>query len=177
MNLFDIIAGKVSIHPDLLAIPCFKQLWDADKSRDKANANRYIQYIILKNYHSSPYVLSMSAEDIEPRLKKELFGDKDYKLPVTVISCEQDYRGFLYTRTLRMLDNMRNKIDSISNYYQQSLDEDLDEKKIKDLLAGMTSVGGVLKSIDSLETMVKAEELAIGKVKGDAKVNPYELAK
>lgn len=41
----------------------------------------------------------------------------------------------------------------------------------------MTSVGGVLKSIDSLETMVKAEELAIGKVKGDAKVNPYELAK
>jgi len=25
--------------------------------------------------------------------------------------------------------------------------------------------------------MVKAEELAIGKVKGDVKVNPYELAK
>lgn len=27
----------------------------------------------------------------------------------------------------------------------------LDEKKIKDLLAGMTSVGGVLKSIDSMK--------------------------
>ena len=177
MNLFDIIAGKVSIHPDLLAIPCFKQLWDADKSRDKADANRYIQYIILKNYHSSPYVLSMSAEDIEPRLKKELFGDKDYKLPVTVISCEQDYRGFLYTRTLRMLDNMRNKIDSISNYYQQSLDEDLDEKKIKDLLAGMEKVKGTYQTLDFLEKAVKTEELNNSKVRGGSEINSYELPK
>ena len=72
---------------------------------------------------------------------------------------------------------MRLKLDSISNYYKDSLEVELDEKKIKDLLAGMTSVGGVLKSIDSLENMVKAEELSMGKVKGDAKVNPYELAK
>lgn len=72
---------------------------------------------------------------------------------------------------------MRLKLDSISNYYKDSLEVELDEKKIKDLLAGMTSVGGVLKSIDSLENMVKAEELSMSKVKGDAKVNPYELAK
>lgn len=76
-----------------------------------------------------------------------------------------------------MLDNMRLKLDSISKYYKESLDDTLDEKKIKDLLAGMTSVGNVLKSIDTLENMVKAEEVAMGKVKGDAKVNPYELVK
>ena len=76
-----------------------------------------------------------------------------------------------------MLDNMRLKLDSISKYYKESLDDTLDEKKIKDLLAGMTSVGNVLKSIDTLENMVKSEEVAMGKVKGDAKVNPYELVK
>lgn len=72
---------------------------------------------------------------------------------------------------------MRLKLDSISKYYKESLDDTLDEKKIKDLLAGMTSVGNVLKSIDTLENMVKAEEVAMGKVKGDAKVNPYELVR
>ena len=41
----------------------------------------------------------------------------------------------------------------------------------------MTSVGNVLKRIDTLENMVKAEEVAMGKVKGDAKVNPYELVR
>lgn len=72
---------------------------------------------------------------------------------------------------------MRLKLDSISKYYKESLDDTLDEKKIKDLLAGMTSVGNVLKSIDTLENVVKAEEVTIGKVKGDAKINPYELAR
>lgn len=72
---------------------------------------------------------------------------------------------------------MRLKLDSISKYYKESLDDTLDEKKIKDLLAGMTSVGNVLKSIDTLENMVKSEEVAMGKVKGDAKVNPYELVR
>ena len=76
-----------------------------------------------------------------------------------------------------MLDNLRLKLDSISKYYKESLDDTLDEKKIKDLLAGMTSVGNVLKSIDTLENMVKSEEVAMGKVKGDAKVNPYELVR
>lgn len=76
-----------------------------------------------------------------------------------------------------MLNNMRLKLDSISNYYKESLDDTLDEKKIKDLLAGMTSVGKVMESINSLEDMVKSEEVAIGRVKGDAKVNPYELVK
>lgn len=72
---------------------------------------------------------------------------------------------------------MRLKLDSISNYYKESLDDTLDEKKIKDLLAGMTSVGKVMESINSLEDMVKSEEVAIGRVKGDAKINPYELVK
>lgn len=177
MNLFDIVAGQVKIHPDLLAIPCFKQLWDADKTNSKEKANKYIQYVILKNYHQSPYVLSMVQKDIEPRLKLEMFGDKDYKLPVEVISCEQDYKGFLYTRTLRMLDNMRKKIDSISNYYEESLDEELDEKKIKDLLAGMEKVKGTYQTLDYLDKAVKTEELNNSKIRGGSEMNPYELPK
>ena len=70
---------------------------------------------------------------------------------------------------------MRLKLDSISKYYKDSLGEDLDEKKIKDLLAGMTSVGNVIKSIDALETMVKAEEISNSRIKGDAKLNPFEI--
>lgn len=71
---------------------------------------------------------------------------------------------------------MRLKLDSISSYYKDSLGEELDEKKIKDLLAGMTNVGKVLESIESLETAVKSEDaIRTKRVKGDAKINPFEL--
>lgn len=175
MKLFDIVGGKVVIHSDALGIPCFKRVWDADKA-DKEHATKVISYIVLKNKWDSPYVQSMDADTIENKLKLELFND-NYELTEDELACEKQYKTFCYTRTLEMLDNMRLKLDSISRYYKESLDDALDEKKIKDLLAGMTSVGGVLKSIDSLENMVKAEEVAMGKVKGDAKVNPYELAR
>lgn len=175
MKLFDIVGGKVVIHSDALGVPCFKRVWDTDKA-DKEHATKVISYIVLKNKWDSPYVLSMDADTIESKLKQELFDNK-YELTEDELACEKQYKEFCYTRTLEMLDNMRLKLDSVSKYYKESLDDTLDEKKIKDLLAGMTSVGGVLKSIDSLENMVKAEEVVMGKVKGDAKVNPYELAR
>lgn len=176
MKLFDLVGGKVKIHPDAIGIPCFRKVWDADKP-DKEHATKVISYIVLMNKWDSPYVQSMDEDSRELKLKKEIFDDENYKLTTEELICEDEYKTLLNTRALQMLNNMRLKLDSVSKYYKESLDDTLDEKKIKDLLAGMTSVGGVLKSIDSLETMVKAEELAIGKVKGDAKVNPYELAK
>lgn len=176
MKLFDIVGGKVVIHPDAIGIPCFKKVWDADKP-DKEHATKVISYIVLMNKWDSPYVQSMDEDSRELKLKKEIFDDENYKLTTEELICEDEYKTLLNTRALQMLNNMRLKLDSVSKYYKESLDDTLDEKKIKDLLAGMTSVGGVLKSIDSLETMVKAEEVAIGKVKGDAKVNPYELAR
>lgn len=176
MKLADIVGGKVVIHPDMLAIPCFKQLWELDKP-DKEYSTRLISYIVLKNKWDSPYVQSMDPETLESTLKKEFFNNSDYELTKDELVCEERYKSFCYTRNLEMLDNMRLKLDSISKYYKESLEDTLDEKKIKDLLAGMTSVGNVFKSLDALENMVKAEELSIGKVKGDAKVNPYELTR
>lgn len=55
MKLADIIGGKVNIHPDMLMIPAFKKLWDADKA-DKETATKQISYIVLKNKYDSPYV-------------------------------------------------------------------------------------------------------------------------
>lgn len=93
MKLFDILGGKVIIHNDALGIPCFKKLWDADKA-DKEIATKQISYIVLKNKYDSPYVQSMSPEEIGPRLRKELFGDANYKLPVEVLEAEQAYINF-----------------------------------------------------------------------------------
>lgn len=171
MKLADIVGGKVVIHPDLLIIPAFRKLWE----KDSDHATKVISYIVLKNKWDSPYVQSMDSSSIESKLKTDFFGNSNYKLTVDEDVAEKEYKNFCYTRTLEMLDNMRLKLDSISKYYKESLGEELDEKKIKDLLAGMTSVGNVIKSIDSLESMVKAEEITSSKIKGDAKLNPFEI--
>lgn len=176
MKLFDILAGKVIIHNDALGIPAFKRLWDTDKA-DKELATKYISYIVLKNKYDSPYVQSMDSDKIGPRLKQELFGDKDKKLPKEVIEAEQAYIAFANTLTLQLLQNARKKLESISRYYSESLTDELDEKKVKDILSGMSSLGNTIKSLDLLESSVRAEELSNSKVRGGGELNPFELPK
>ena len=119
----------------------------------------------------------MDSDKIEPRLKQELFGDKNIKLPKEVIEAEQAYIAFANTLTLQLLQNARKKLESISRYYSESLADELDEKKVKDILAGMGSLGNTIKSLDLLEASVRAEELTNSKVRGGGELNPFEIPK
>lgn len=177
MNLVDIVGGKVIIHPDLYFIPAFRNLYNNDTSKNKKYQEDIITYIVLMWKYNSPYYDSMDASTREKKLKEQIFNDAEYELDELAKVCEAEYKEFQYTRILKMLDAQLGKLDSVTQWYVESINDTLDEKKIKDLLAGMASTSNVIKSIESLKTMVKAEQVAMGKVKGDAKVNPYELAK
>ena len=119
----------------------------------------------------------MDPDSIESKLKEELFDDVNYELSAAEVACEEQFKEFCNTRLLRMLQNMRRKLDSFSDYYEESLGEDLDEKKIEKYLAGFEKVKGAYITLDFLEKAVKTEELSTSKVKGDSKVNPYELTR
>lgn len=130
MKLFDIVGGKVVIHPDAIGIPCFKKVWDTDKP-DKEHSSKVISYIVLMNKWDSPYVQSMDEDSRELKLKKEIFNDENYKLTSEELICEEEYKNLLNTRALQMLNNMRLKLDSVSKYYKESLDDTLDERRLR----------------------------------------------
>jgi len=174
MKLFDIVGGSVSIHADFLALPPMKRYWESTK--DKQHANNVLSFIILCDYWDSPYVKSMNDDIREGKLKEEIFKNKDYQLTPEEQVCRDEYARLLDTRNLKMLKAMRNKIDTVSAYYEDSIGEELDEKRIKDLLAGMEKVKAVFQTVDFLEKAVKAEELDNTKIRGNAQLNPYELA-
>lgn len=173
MRLFDIVAGNVVIHTDTLGLPPFKKIWDSCKNKDLAT--KYISYIVLKNKYDSPYVKSLNKEDLEPTLKQQLFNNSNAKLPEEVLAAEQEYLNFNNTLTLRLLKNARMKLESISKYYQESLTEQLDEKKVKTILSGISTLGETIKSLDILEASVRAEEASTDKVKGGVEINEFEL--
>lgn len=175
MRLFDVLAGKVTIHEEALAIPAFRKVWELDK--DKKHATDILSYIVLQNKWNSPYVTSIANEEERAkRLKTQFFNDADYKLTIEEQIAQDEFLFIQNTATLQLLTNIRLKLDSISQYYKDSLGEELNEKKVKDLLAGMEHADKVLAAIENLEDRVKAEEsMKSKKVRGDAKINPFEL--
>lgn len=176
MKLADIVGGKVVIHADMLVIPCFKTIWDADK-KDKDLATTYISYIVLKNHPDSPYVKSLRHTEIESKLKERFFGDPQHKLPVDVEIAESEYTLWQNTLSLRLLKGLRRKLEDEADYYQNSAGEELDLKMIKDLNDGATKVAGLLKSIAELEKMVQTEEMGMMRIRGGGELNPMEIPK
>ena len=174
MKLFDLLGDRVIVHADMWAIPCFKKFWEATK--DKNHADDVASFIILCDYWNSPYFKSMSPELREKRLKLNKFGKEDYKLTVEEQTCRDEFKELLNTRLLKMLTAVYNKLDTISKYYEDSLEEELDETKIQKLLAGFEKIKGTIQTIDYLENAVKAEELDNSKVRGNVQINPFELA-
>nr|DAD56680.1 MAG TPA: hypothetical protein [Caudoviricetes sp.] len=175
MKLFDIMGDKVVVHAEMWALPPFKKLWESNK--DKKHADDVASFIILCDYWNSPYVKSMNTELREKTLKQSKFGDENYHLTEDEELCRAEYNNLLNTRLLKMLKSMNDKLDTISSYYANSLDEELDETKIQKLLAGFEKVKGTVQTIDFLEKAVKAEELENSKVRGNVQINPYELNK
>lgn len=174
MNLCDIVAGEVVIHPDMLSIPEFYDLWTNDKP-DKKRSTKFIRYIVLKNKFDSPYVKTLDKKDVEPTLKLKFFGDSKYKLPPDVAKAEKAYQAFGNTLSLRLLNASRQKIEQISEYYRTSLEDELNEKKVKDILAGIGELGKTIKALDLLEANVKQEELSNGKIRGGGEMNTFEI--
>lgn len=174
MKLFDILGGKVVIHENALAIPAFKKVWESDKA-DKQHATAILSYIVFKNKWDSPYVLSIPYDQLEIKLKEEFLGDSKYELTKDEQIAEESFIKLQHTRTLDMLDSIRLKLDTFNKYYKDSLLEELDEKKIEKYYAGFAKVKDTFVTLDYLEKAVKAGELETSRVKGDAKVNPFEL--
>ena len=178
LHFFDIVGGEVVVHADLWALPPFEKLWNLDKDPTKAHANKVVKFIILCDYWNSPYVKSISSTELrEKKLKERIFKDENYSLTLEEQISRDEYKELINTRNLKMLTSIMNKLDTISNYYESSLEEELDETKIGKLLAGFEKVKGTMQTIDFLEKSVKAEELDNTKVKGNSQINTYDFVK
>jgi len=173
MNLADIVAGEVVIHPDMLTIPAFKKVWDSFK--DKNLATKYLWYIVLKNKYDSPYVETMERDLIEPTLKKELFNDENYQLPDIVLEAEKVWIARSYSLLEYMLDGLLLKLEGAAKYYHLSKDEEMDLDSIKKLTDGAKNMAGVIESIVKLKSQVRAEEIKNNRVRGGGEMNPFEL--
>ena len=172
MKFFDIVGGKVVIHTDALGIPCFNNIWS--NSKDKADAMNIISYIVLNNHPDSPYVVSMYGQDREAKLNKELFNGKLIK-DERFMYAEESYIEFLDTLPLKMLRGLRKSLELISRYLEDSPNDDMDMKKVKEILSSASLADKAIKSISNLEKQVRKDELETSTVRGGSEIGHYEI--
>ena len=170
--MFDIKGDKISLNTEDLAIPPFREHFNAAK--DKSSALKEIEYVVWLHKWNTPY----TAYPLDTRpsvVAKDVFGDEKYIPTEDVKELEKRFLEFQETPGTRLLSASQTAaeglIAALNDYSRGSLDIDTAIKITRIL----KDVGNIVKSLDIAMKQAKAEQVDAGRVKGGGIIGRYEI--
>lgn len=182
MDLFEIINNRAFPSPHALLIHPFKDMWEADTSKEKGNVIKVFTYIelVCSPKKSNPF-FGYSEEDRPSRVKKEVFGDENYKTTDFMMQGVIKYKELLEiaSPTYPMLTAGLIANDKLKNFLETF---DLDERtqggtaviKPADITRALKEIPDVAKSIVVMREKVQTELVEEAKTRKDRDIGQYE---
>lgn len=181
MKLFDIVNGKLTINnPNVLAIPEFRIIWERDKDSEKDNAKRELSYIVFlcDETVNNPYRAYKELDRIIA-LKKDFIKDLKWEPDKEIQAAINKYKEATQTTNSRLLVAAKNGAEKLAEYFNNIDFSIIDSQgkpvySARDVASNLSSVGNIVKSLNSLEDMVKKEQLESSVVRGGGEVGFFE---
>lgn len=177
-KIFDILNGEVIITAEGLAIPAFKSIWDADKSKSKGKATDEIRYVaFLCDHMKSPYK-DFPEYDKEKVIKKDIFGDENWQPDERVKSACEAYMAMHETSVTRLLRASKAAVDKLAVYLEgvdfDKLDSNGKPYSARDVVFNLGNIGNLVKSLATLEEAARREQSETSKVQGGTEIGYFE---
>lgn len=165
-----------------LLIREFAKLYEQDRNKCKEDkkgvlrirARKEFSYIWLKMNKKSPYSQYSEQEAHQEALKDSGLTQEEFDDPDFRAACRKYLALRDSNRISKMLRSVYNKVDDITNYFDNVVDlneRDNNGKPIfplKNLQAEIKQIGDVIEGVKRLELMYDKEEEASSKLRSDA---------
>lgn len=166
-KVFDIKENNVYITPDALSIKVFKEIYEADKSKDKLYANDVIAFIYHTCDPNSPYS-DILEDERDSKVITEVVTVKDFKISEDINKARQIYKSLILTPLDTLLASSKQAINDISTFLRETAE---DPKDLQTKLEMMTKFSKFINEFQGLEKTVKKErESAKGRYRGDLQI-------
>jgi len=165
--MFKLVNNNITIDPNLLPIPEFRELWDRDKDKNKLNAYKELTYIYYFADYKSPYQ-NIPEELREKKVKEEYIRDDSWKADEAVNEAIKKYQLLQETHSMRLLSSAKIAVDKLSAYFRDSDPND------RNYSANLSKLGATIESIDKLEKRVKSEQSTAEQIRGGGDLRSRE---
>ena len=178
-KIFDISNGEVILTPEALAIPVFKEIWDSDKTKTKERAEKEIKFVVFFcDSVKSPYK-DYPTDERYDILREEIFGDSKWKPDELVKRAIGVYEDLTETTSSRLLRSAKSATEKLAKYFEEVDFSKLDNQgkpiySARELSSNLGNVGNIVKSLLTLETAVKKEQMESSRIRGGSDVNYFE---
>ena len=177
MKLFDFDNRKVIPSPEALLIKEFKDIYDADKSKDKKIALEELAYIVYMADYKSPY--KNKTEDVRADyVIKDVITTKGWKESTLVKAGIEKYKDLTKTSSMGLLEDIEYGVSKIRQYFRNNADAlatDEEGKVTAQYLTNAEKIEKLLVILDKLKTRVEEEKLVEMKLKGGGSVSKWEV--
>jgi len=178
-KIFDVNNGEIILTPESLAIPAFKAIWDADRSKVKEKAKNEIKYVVfLCDSIRSPYK-DFASDERDSVLKEDIFGDAKWKPSLLVEEAIKAFDSLTETTSTRLLRSAKIATEKLAKYFEEVDFTKMDNYgkpvySARELASNLGTVGNIVKSLGALESAVKKEQMDGNRVRGGSDVNYFE---
>lgn len=180
MGLLDLDAatGKIKLNPDILAIPAFGEIWDADKTKSKNKAMKEITYIYMMCDFNSPYYTYPEYRR-RTEVARDILGSEDAKIEKRLLEGMQKYKDFQQTPSMYLLEKSKTAIYKMADYFDEVDFKEVDDTGrpvyiAKDVSANLEKLGKIIESFDKVEEKVKKEVKSESRIRGGGTEGMYE---
>lgn len=148
-KIFTVIDDVPSITPIGINIPCFKKLYNQDKTADKSSYASSLAYMYHITAFTSPY---FDAKNKEQVVAEKFLGTKNFKPSTALIECIKECKERESTPEIRALESAINLCDSVAD-----LSSNLDNEK-RQFDALLKNIDEAIKNEEDLTEKIKLME-------------------
>ena len=180
MKLININGAKIEIEAAALFIKEFAEIWNADKSKDKAEAYKHLSIVYFAGDYKSVYSKYSDEEKLQ-ELSRDLLGGKP--IPDIVLAAIEKYKQLNTSRNMAFLLSARNTVDKMKSYLDEvdfsetvldAKGNEKDKYDIDKVQKVILNFGKTIETLDKLEEKVAKEKSIDSKTRADATPGDFE---
>lgn len=176
MSIYDVTDGNITIKPEILNLPGFKEIWDFFK--DKGEAYKWLTYIYYVSDFNSPYNIYSPDERIKI-INSEFLKDTNYKTTDLIQAGIDKYKQLTRTPSMSFLEACLNAMKKLEDYFSH-VDYTLMDDNGKpvytatSVMKNLGDVGKVIDSINKVQEKVQKEVQNSDSIRGGGDMGKYE---
>ena len=171
MRILDMKDNKLTVTPELLGISPFKELWEADKSKDKEVVMKQFKYMWYSSDYASPY-FKYPMKERQALVMKDVIKDTKYKVSKELDEAIIKYRELTESPAIKSIASAFAFMNRLEEFFTNvDLADMKSPKTITDMFASMPKVVAALN--EAKEAAEKDQAKGI-KIRGGAALGMFE---
>lgn len=170
-ELFDLKNRRVTVAPQTLLIPEFKDIWDADTSEHKEVAMNELAYVYYISDYKSPYLSSLTPDLVAQTVAKDFMKDANYEPNELIMKAIAKYKELQLTPSMLLLNASLKTVHNLIDYMENVDLQERDQHgkpiyKPNDVTTSLAKIGGIVDSINKVRSNVEREIMQTAQLRG-----------